>query len=236
MSGLSLSQPKTIRSANLLHLQTTLTGHLNKGKHRLRNLLWALHPTPAVCGTPKESAMAFIKDNESVKKLSEDIDEMEKMLNDYLQFAKTQSQEDTVKINLKDLINKIKIKLNNSNLIVEPVYEEIFLIGRQNALERCFVNIIQNGLIYGTKVYLSLIKSSNRVVIIFEDNGPGIPQEQYRNIFKPFFRLDKSRSLNKSGVGLGLAIVEDIVNSHGGNINLSKSKHGGLQFKISLPF
>ena len=57
-------------------------------------------------------------------------------------------------------------------------------------------------------------KSSNRAVILFDDDGPGIPPEHYRNVFKPFFRLDKSRSLNKSGVGLGLAIVEDIINSH----------------------
>ena len=64
LSGLSLSQPKTIRSANLLHLQTKLIGHLKEGKYRLRNLLWTLHPTPAVCGAPKHSAMAFIKDNE----------------------------------------------------------------------------------------------------------------------------------------------------------------------------
>ena len=70
----------------------------------------------------------------------------------------------------------------------------------------------------------------------FDDDGPGIPIEHYRNVFKPFFRLDKSRSLNKSGVGLGLAIVEDIVHSHGGNIQLSKSDLGGLQVKISLPF
>ena len=68
------------------------------------------------------------------------------------------------------------------------------------------------------------------------DNGPGIPQEHHRNVFKPFFRLDRSRSLNKSGVGLGLAIVEDIVNSHGGNIQLSKGSLNGLQVKISLPF
>ena len=79
-------------------------------------------------------------------------------------------------------------------------------------------------------------RSSNRAIIIFEDDGPGIPQDQYKNVFKPFFRLDKSRSLNKSGVGLGLAIVEDIVNSHGGNIQLSKSQLGGLLVKISLPF
>ena len=67
----------------------------------------------------------------------------------------------------------------------------------------------------------------------FDDNGPGIPRDQFKNVFKPFFRLDKSRSLNKSGVGLGLSIVEDIVNSHGGSIQLNESKLGGLQVKIS---
>ena len=79
-------------------------------------------------------------------------------------------------------------------------------------------------------------KGVNRVSIIFDDNGPGIPEDQFRNVFKPFVRLDKSRSLNKSGVGLGLAIVEDVINSHGGNIQLSTSKYKGLQVKISLPF
>ena len=79
-------------------------------------------------------------------------------------------------------------------------------------------------------------KGNNKAVINFEDDGPGIPEDQYKNVFKPFFRLDKSRSLNQSGVGLGLAIVEDIINSHGGSIQLGKSKFDGLQVKISLPF
>ena len=91
-------------------------------------------------------------------------------------------------------------------------------------------------MVYGEKVYINIQKSSNRAIISIEDNGPGIPEDQYKNVFRPFFRLDKSRSLNKSGVGLGLAIVEDIINSHGGSIQLSKSKSGGLQFKIFLPF
>ena len=95
--------------------------------------------------------------------------------------------------------------LFNSN-----IEEEIFVNARRNALERCFSNIINNGLTYGKKVIVTVQKSSNRVVILFDDNGPGIPAEHYRNVFKPFFELDKSRSLNKSGVGLGLAIVEDI--------------------------
>ena len=115
--------------------------------------------------------------------------------------------------------------------------EEVILKGRSSSLKRCFENLIQNGLTYGKKVYVSLQKTSNIVIINIEDDGPGIAEEQYKNVFKPFFRLDKSRNLNQSGVGLGLAIVEDIINSHGGNVQLGKSnKYKGLQVKISLPF
>ena len=84
--------------------------------------------------------------------------------------------------------------------------------------------------------YLSTKKKFQSCIDNFDDDGPGIPVDQYKNVFKPFFRLDKSRSLNQSGVGLGLAIVEDIINSHGGSIQLAKSKYNGLQVKIILPF
>ena len=85
-------------------------------------------------------------------------------------------------------------------------------------------------------MHVNAQKGSNRILVTIEDDGPGIPEDHYKNVFKPFFRLDKSRNLNQSGVGLGLAIVEDIINSHGGNIQLSKSKYKGLQVKIFLPF
>ena len=85
-------------------------------------------------------------------------------------------------------------------------------------------------------MYVSVSKTINRLIIIVEDDGPGVPQEEYKNIFKPFYRLDKSRGLNKSGVGLGLSIVEDIVSSHGGSIQLSESTYKGLQIKVFLPF
>ena len=126
------------------------------------------------------------------------------------------------------------LKSNNLNILLEN--DEMILKGRPTSLRRSFENIIQNGLIYGKKVEVKVQKSSNRLLIFFDDDGPGIPEDQYKNVFKPFFRLDKSRSLNKSGVGLGLAIVEDIINSHGGNIQLGKSKLKGLQVKVSLPF
>ena len=168
-------------------------------------------------------------------KMSKDIDEMEKMLNDYLQFAKTQSKETSVNIDLKDLINQIKSEFDDQNLEISNI-ETISIKGRRSALKRSLENIIQNGLTYGKRVQVEAQKSKNLAVINIEDDGPGIPDDQYKNVFKPFFRLDKSRSLNQSGVGLGLAIVEDIINSHGGNIKLSKSKFNGLQVKIFLPF
>ena len=72
--------------------------------------------------------------------------------------------------------------------------------------------------------------------ITVEDDGPGIPKTEFSNVFRPFYRVDKSRGLNKSGVGLGLSVAQDIAKSHGGNVSLSESRHKGLLVKISLPF
>ena len=205
--------------------------HLNQRSEMLSGISHDLR-TPL---TRLKLQLAMLKQKDLSEKMSRDIDEMEKMLNDYLQFAKTQVQESTNVINLKILFNEIKNNLNNNNLTISNL-ENIDLKGRPSALKRAFGNIIQNGLTYGGKVNVNIQKSANRAIIVFEDDGPGIPEDQYKNVFKPFFRLDKSRSLNQSGVGLGLAIVEDSINSHGGSITLGKSKYGGLLFKISLPF
>ena len=205
--------------------------HLNQRSEMLSGISHDLR-TPL---TRLKLQLAMIKEKELSEKMSKDIDEMEKMLNDYLQFAKTQSQENTTSVDLKDLFAEIKSQINNDNFNI-VCNDSINLTGRPIALKRSFENIIQNGLTYGKKVFVELIKGNNRAIIIFEDDGPGIPEDQFKNVLKPFFRLDKSRSLNQSGVGLGLAIVEDIINSHGGNIHLGKSKLNGLQVKISLPF
>jgi two-component system osmolarity sensor histidine kinase EnvZ len=204
--------------------------HLNQRSEMLSGISHDLR-TPL---TRMKLQLAMINQKDISAKMSKDIDEMEKMLNNYLQFAKTQAYEETSKINLYKLFKEIEINFNNKKISLINL-ENTFLEGRFTLLKRSFENVIQNGLVYGEKVYIEVQKSSNRVTINIEDDGPGIPEDQYKNVFKPFFRLDKSRSLNQSGVGLGLAIVEDIINSHGGNIQLGKSKHKGLQFKISLP-
>ncbi len=205
--------------------------HLNQRSEMLSGISHDLR-TPL---TRLKLQLAMLKQKDLSDKMSKDIDEMEKMLNDYLAFAKNQTQEETEELNLFNLFEGIKKKYDDKNLKIKNL-EDVKIVGRSNALRRSFENIIQNGLTYGKNVFVDIQKSSNRILVIFEDDGPGIPEDQYRNVFKPFFRLDKSRSLNQSGVGLGLAIVEDIINSHGGNIQLAKSKYNGLLVKISLPF
>ena len=206
--------------------------HLNQRAEMLSGISHDLR-TPL---TRLKLQLAMLKQKDISEKMSKDIDEMEKMLNDYLQFAKTQAQENTTTININKLLSSIKKDFGTDKLNYDFHGENIELQGRPTALRRSFENIIQNGLTYGNKVYVDLQKGNKRVVVVIEDDGPGIPEDQFKNVFKPFFRLDKSRSLNQSGVGLGLAIVEDIINAHGGAIQLGKSKDGGLQVRVTLPF
>ena len=82
---------------------------------------------------------------------------------------------------------------------------------------------------------IQLTKNNNGILIIIDDDGPGILESEYKNVFKPFYKIDKSRGESKSSVGLGLSIASDIIKSHGGNILLGKSHLGGLKVKIFLP-
>ena len=206
--------------------------HLNQRAEMLSGISHDLR-TPL---TRLKLQLAMLKQKDVSEKMSKDIDEMEKMLNDYLQFAKTQSQENTSTINLITLLKSIENDFDNKNLTIKKNVLSLELKGRKTALRRSLENVIQNGLTYGNKVIVDIQKGNKRALVTIEDDGPGIPEDQYKNVFKPFFRLDKSRSLNQSGVGLGLAIVEDIIHSHGGNIQLGRSSYNGLQVKISLPF
>ena len=83
---------------------------------------------------------------------------------------------------------------------------------------------------------IEIKKTNNNLFINIEDNGPGIPKNEFENVFKPFYKIDKGRAETKSSVGLGLSIASDIIRSHGGNIKLENSSLGGLGVRIFLPF
>ena len=112
----------------------------------------------------------------------------------------------------------------------------IFLVGRKILIQRCINNLISNSIKYANKIEIKVEKLKKNILIFIDDDGPGIPNSEYDNVFKPFYKIDKARGETKSSVGLGLSISSDIVKSHGGKIELAKSKLGGLSTKISLPF
>ena len=204
--------------------------HLNQRTEMLSGISHDLR-TPL---TRMKLQLAFINDKNSVKKLTEDINEMEKMLNEYLQFTSSSYVEKDEMFNLTELIERIINKYNNQN-ISKNLVARVYINGRKNLINRCLNNLIDNALKYANKVNISLTKKNTNLFVIIDDDGPGISKNEYENVFKPFYKIDKGRADSKSSVGLGLSIASDIIKSHGGNIKLEKSKMNGLRVKIFLP-
>ena len=211
-------------------MRKRIVRHLNQRSEMLSGISHDLR-TPL---TRMKLQVAFIKDEKLAIKLTEDIDEMEKMLNEYLQFTSSSFLEKNEQFCLSDLIDETIRKYNNNNIHLK-LPAKININGRKNLIKRCINNLIDNAIKYGDKVNVELSKSTNNIFIKIEDNGPGIPHEEYENVFKPFYKIDKGRAGSKSSVGLGLSIASDIIRSHGGNIKLEKSTMNGLGVKIFLP-
>ena len=205
--------------------------HLNQRSEMLSGISHDLR-TPL---TRIKLQLSFIKDKEISKKLSDDVGEMEKMLNEYLQFASSRSAEITETFDLSELLKTTIMKYEKKEITTD-ISKEVFLDGRKNLMQRCFSNLIDNAIKYSTNVYISLRKLNNNILITIDDDGPGIPENERENVFKPFYKIDKSRGDSKSSVGLGLSIASDIVKSHGGNIKLETSPTNGLRIKVILPF
>ena len=204
--------------------------HLNQRSEMLSGISHDLR-TPL---TRMKLQLSFIKDKEISSKLGDDISEMEKMLNEYLQFTSSSQSEKNEVFDLSKLLNETVERYENDS-ITKDLTQNILINGRKNLLKRSFNNIIDNGLKYGKKINIKLNKNGKNIFIIIEDNGPGIPKEEYENVFKPFYKIDKGRGETKSSVGLGLSIASDIIRSHGGYVKLDKSSMNGLGVKIFLP-
>ena len=179
--------------------------------------------------------LTFVKDKKISEKLSNDIIEMEKMLNEYLQFSSLRSKETTETFDISELITNTVEKYEKKEIIID-LPERVYLDGRKNLIQRCLNNLIDNSIKYSSNILISLKKTANSITITIDDDGPGIVESERENVFKPFYKINKSRSDSKSSVGLGLSIASDIIRSHGGNIKLETSPKKGLRAKIFLPF
>jgi len=205
--------------------------HLNQRSEMLSGISHDLR-TPL---TRMKLQLAFIKDKNISEQISSDIDEMEKMLNEYLQFTSSSYLEQNETFSITKLIQEIIEKYKNNNISSE-LKPNIYMKGRKNLIQRTINNIMDNSIKYAQKIQIQLTNNNNNnILILIDDDGPGISELEYENVFKPFYKIDKGRADSKSSVGLGLSIASDIIKSHGGNIFLEKSNLNGLRVKIIFP-
>ena len=175
-------------------------------------------------------------DKTNIELLS-DVNEMQKMLENYLDFAEDVTREKAKKTDLKKMIKEIIYSESIENKVIEfnvKDNEPIFFECRAIAMKRCITNLLNNACSYGDDIRVALEKKKDVIDISIEDNGPGIDKTDYDKAIKPFIRLDSSRNQNIPGSGLGLSISQDITSNHGGKLIMSRSNLGGL--KIQLKF
>ena len=181
--------------------------------------------------------LAMLRDDgPELHELKSDVNEMEHMIGDYLAFARSEGAEAPQPAEIGPLLLKVAHGARRNGAVIESVSESgIILPLRRNAFQRCLNNLVSNAAHHGSRIEIGATRLANSVEITVDDDGPGIAPEDREDVFKPFYRLDKSRNPDEAGTGLGLTIARDIVRSHGGDLTLDESPKGGLRARIRLP-
>lgn len=179
----------------------------------------------------------FVSEQHLQDSLTHDLEEMEQMINETLSFARADANtESKVQIDLVSLLQTICEDMQDMGHDVSFFCSSnrIPFFGRSLALKRAFTNLINNAVRYGKKVQVSLTSRAGHCFIRIEDDGPGIPEEEFAQVFSPFYRGEHSRSRDTGGVGLGLAVTKDIIQAHHGEIRLYNKKPHGLRVSVRL--
>ena len=153
-----------------------------------------------------------------------------------------QSVSRTDQIALAPLVEEILTDLTSlaqkNNISLQQDCAELGMVGSDALIYRLVFNLVENGIKYnrpGGAVRVTLRQERQNAVLRVADTGPGIPADCRESIFQPFFRVDKSRSREMGGVGLGLALVREIAVLHGGSVTVESSSENGTTFAVTLP-
>jgi two-component system, OmpR family, osmolarity sensor histidine kinase EnvZ len=186
--------------------------------------------------TRMKLALELMPDDPVTAELKSDVTEMERLVHLYLDFARGEGTETPIETDIALLIEELAAAARRDGTplaVSEP--PELVLQVRPNALRRCLANLVANARQYGKHVWLSSEPAADGIDILVDDDGPGIPPADRDRVFRPFIRLDASRNQSTGGLGLGLTIARDVARSHGGDVRLETSPHGGLRARIHLP-
>ena len=180
--------------------------------------------------------VSMMPDSRDKAELMADMGDMQRMIDAYLAFLRGEGNEEPERIDLRALVARLAESARRAGAnIVYDADGPMELMLRPVAMERCLTNLIGNAVKYAPDVWISLSRDEEAVTILIDDNGPGVPPDQYDDMFKPFVRGEQSRNAKTGGVGLGLPIAQGIVHAHGGEISLGKSPQGGLRATVILP-
>ncbi len=182
--------------------------------------------------------LAIVGDSAEAKEMLADVDEMQAMLEDYMAFAKGDSSEKSSQVNIRHLLQEIRKQTGRDNTVITLKLpgDAIIVPLRQHAFKRAVTNVVSNAVRFSQNVAIRVAKTKNWLTLRIDDDGPGIPEAEREDVFRPFYRLDDARGQDTgANTGLGLSIARDIVRSHGGDITLKESKMGGLQAIIRVP-
>lgn len=180
--------------------------------------------------------LAMLDESPETQELSANVGEMEKMIQDYLTFARGEGGEKSVEHDLGELVMELVQQWQSGGISIDGHVEgRIVTWLKPNAFRRCVDNLIANASRYADQIWVHVGQRGSAIEILVDDNGPGIPEENREDAFRPFYRLDRSRNPSTGGTGLGLSISRDVVRTHGGDILLEDSPHGGLRARIRLP-
>ena len=180
--------------------------------------------------------LALLPDAPEIRGLRSDVIEMEKMVDEYLAFARGEGTERPTVTSISALLEEVvHDAARNGTQVTLATEGDLIVPVRPNAFKRCVTNIVSNAVHHGSLVSVHAARNGNTIEITVDDNGPGIPADKRDDVFKPFRRLDASRNPETGGVGLGLTIARDIVRGHGGDVRLETAPTGGLRARVSLP-
>lgn len=180
--------------------------------------------------------LSMLPEGSDTEALKGDVNDMERMINSYLEFVRGEGREPVSRVNLKELVEKAAATTRRHGKEIETnLGEDLYLSLRPVAFERVLQNLLSNAEKHADKIWIEASREDDEITILIEDNGHGLSENLLEEVFKPFYRADTSRNASTGGVGLGLPIARDIIHSHGGQLWLEKSKHGGLKAVMQLP-
>jgi two-component system osmolarity sensor histidine kinase EnvZ len=203
------------------------TAMLSGVSHDLRTIL-----------TRFKLSLALLDDIPETEDMQKDVAEMQRMLEAYLAFARGDAGEAAARLNMQEFLEALRSDGGRRGCVTEVSYTgDAFATVRPDAFKRCLVNLVANAQNHAKTVHLTAVRDPRFLTVHVDDDGPGIPAEMRRDVFRPFFRIDAARTQDesKAGTGLGLAIARDIARWHGGDISLADSPLGGLRASIRVP-